>query len=65
MCILIGSVPVFQGLGGIYLRLRLSLEMGLILFEEHVGFLVFIGVLSFVRLRIGLFNFLLFIRIVS
>jgi len=41
------------------------LEMGLILFEEHVGFLVFIGVLSFVRLRIGLFNFLLFIRIVS
>jgi hypothetical protein len=26
----------------------LALEMGLILFEERVGFLVFIGVLSFV-----------------
>jgi hypothetical protein len=65
MCIIIGSVPVFEGLGGIYVRLGLALEMGLILFEERVGFLVFIGVLSFVGLRIELFNFLLFIRIVS
>lgn len=40
MCILIGSVYVFEGLGGICVRFGLALELGLILFEKRVGFLV-------------------------
>ncbi len=33
MCILTGSVYVFEGVGGIYYSLGLALAMGLILFE--------------------------------